>query len=55
MEKASLRQKKKNFNGLYSIDGEKFPLEPLQVEVMPKLLKTLLRDGRFVDTEFDSM
>ena len=49
------RQKKKTFNGLYSIDGEKFPLEPLQVEVMPKLLKTLLRDGRFVDTEFDSM
>ena len=31
------------------------PSEPLQVEVMPKLLKTLLRDGRFVDTEFDSM
>ena len=54
-EGKSPRRKKKSFNGLYSIDGEKFPLEPLQVEVMPKLLKTLLRDGRFVDTEFDSM
>ncbi|CCD26805.1 sphinganine kinase LCB5 NDAI_0I02370 [Naumovozyma dairenensis CBS 421] len=42
-------------NGLFAIDGEKFPLEPLQVEIMPKLCKTLLRNGSFVDTEFDSM
>ena len=42
-------------DGLYSIDGEKFPLEPLQVEVMPRLCKTLLRDGRYVDTQFDKM
>lgn len=42
-------------NGLYSIDGEKFPLEPLQVEIMPKLCKTLLRDGKYVDTQFDKM
>ncbi|CAI4046916.1 hypothetical protein N7582_003935 [Saccharomyces uvarum] len=42
-------------NGLFSIDGEKFPLEPLQVEVMPRLCKTLLRNGRYVDTDFDSM
>lgn len=41
--------------GLYSIDGESFPLEPLQVEVMPRLCKTLLRDGRYVDTQFDKM
>ncbi|QID86827.1 sphinganine kinase lcb5 [Saccharomyces pastorianus] len=42
-------------NGLFSVDGEKFPLEPLQVEVMPRLCKTLLRNGRYVDTDFDSM
>ncbi|SMN18904.1 similar to Saccharomyces cerevisiae YOR171C LCB4 Sphingoid long-chain base kinase [Maudiozyma saulgeensis] len=42
-------------NGLYSIDGEKFPLAPLQVEIMPKLCKTLLRDGKYVDTQFDKM
>lgn len=42
-------------NSLFSVDGEKFPLEPLQVEVMPRLCKTLLRNGSYVDTEFDSM
>lgn len=42
-------------NGLYSIDGEKFPLEPLQVEIIPKLCKTLLRNGKYVDTQFDKM
>lgn len=42
-------------NGLFSIDGEKYPLEPLQVEIIPKLCKFLLRDGRFVDTEFGDM
>lgn len=42
-------------SGLFSIDGEKYPLEPLQVEIIPKLCKTLLRNGSFVDTEFDSM
>lgn len=42
-------------NGLFSVDGEKFPLEPLQVEIMPRLCKTLLRNGRYVDTDFDSM
>ncbi|EJS42536.1 lcb5p [Saccharomyces arboricola H-6] len=42
-------------SGLFSIDGEKFPLEPLQVEIMPRLCKTLLRNGRYVDTDFDSM
>lgn len=44
-----------NPNGLYSIDGEEYPLVPLQVEVLPKLCKTLLRNGRYVDTEFDKM
>lgn len=42
-------------SGLFSIDGERFPLEPLQVEVIPKLCKFLLRQGKFVDTEFDIM
>mgnify|MGYP001340578715 FL=1 len=42
-------------NSLFSVDGEKFPLEPLQVEIMPHLCKTLLRNGCYVDTEFDSM
>ncbi|QLQ82179.1 hypothetical protein HG537_0G04340 [Torulaspora globosa] len=42
-------------NSLFSVDGEKFPLEPLQVEVMPRLCKTLLRNGSYVDTDFDSM
>ncbi|CAL9728449.1 sphingoid long chain base kinase 4 [Monosporozyma unispora] len=42
-------------NTVISVDGENFPLEPLQVEVIPGLLKTLLRNGSYVDTEFDSM
>lgn len=42
-------------NSLFSVDGEKFPLEPLQVEIMPRLCKTVLRNGSYVDTEFDSM
>ena len=42
-------------SSVFSVDGEKFPLEPLQVEVLPSLCKTLLRNGRFVETEFDSM
>lgn len=42
-------------SGLLSIDGEKFPLETIQVEVIPKLCKFLLRKGQFVDTEFDIM
>lgn len=42
-------------NGLIAVDGEKFPLEPIQVEIMPRLCKTLLRNGVFVDTDFDSM
>ena len=38
-----------------SVDGERFPVEPLLVEVMPRLVKTLLRDGNFIDTEFESI
>lgn len=42
-------------NTVISVDGEHFPLEPLQVEIIPGLLKTLLRNGSYVDTEFDAM
>ncbi|EDO15544.1 hypothetical protein Kpol_1042p1 [Vanderwaltozyma polyspora DSM 70294] len=42
-------------NTVFAVDGEKFPLEPLQVEVLPRLCKTLLRNGRFVETEFDTI
>lgn len=42
-------------SGLLSIDGEKFPLETIQVDIIPKLCKFLLRNGHFVDTEFDTM
>ena len=41
-------------NTVISVDGESFPPEPLQVEIIPGLLKTLLRNGSYVDTEFDS-
>lgn len=42
-------------NGLFSVDGENFPLETLQVEILPGLVKTLLVDGSYIDSEFDSM
>lgn len=35
-----------------SVDGESFPVEPLQVEVLPRVLLVLLRDRAFVDTRF---
>lgn len=41
--------------GLFSVDGEKFPLETMQVEVLPRLVKTLLVNGSYIDSEFDSM
>lgn len=33
-----------------SVDGEVFPFEPLQVEVLPRMLTVLLQDGAFVET-----
>lgn len=42
-------------SSLFSVDGEKFPLEPLQVEVLSKICKTLLKNGTYVDTEFETM
>ncbi|SMN22973.1 similar to Saccharomyces cerevisiae YOR171C LCB4 Sphingoid long-chain base kinase [Maudiozyma saulgeensis] len=41
--------------GLFSVDGEKFPLETLQVEILPRLVKTLLVNGSYIDSEFDTM
>lgn len=38
-----------------SVDGENFPYEPLQVEILPRLCKTLLKTGSYVETNFDSM
>lgn len=39
-------------DSIISVDGERFPVEPLQVEIMPKLCKTLLRNGCYVDSKF---
>lgn len=36
-------------NTVISVDGENFPLETLQVEVMPSLLKTALKDNNYAD------
>ncbi|CAB4255550.1 similar to Saccharomyces cerevisiae YOR171C LCB4 Sphingoid long-chain base kinase [Maudiozyma barnettii] len=41
--------------GLFSVDGEKFPLETMQVEILPRLVKTLLVNGSYIDSEFDTM
>lgn len=35
-----------------SVDGESFPLEPFQAEVLPGLLTVLLHEGEYVDTKF---
>ncbi|SCU91235.1 LAFA_0F02608g1_1 [Lachancea sp. 'fantastica'] len=40
---------------IISVDGEAFPYEPLQVEVLPGLCKTLSYNGSYVETDFDSM
>ncbi|SCU87395.1 LAME_0D09934g1_1 [Lachancea meyersii CBS 8951] len=40
---------------IISVDGEMFPFEPLQVEVLPGLCKTLSYNGSYVETDFDSM
>ncbi|CDO96306.1 unnamed protein product [Kluyveromyces dobzhanskii CBS 2104] len=42
-------------NSVISVDGESFPYETLQVEVLPKLVKTLLKNGSYVETDFESM
>lgn len=39
-------------NHYISVDGENFPFEPLQVELLPKVLTCLLQDGSYVDTCF---
>lgn len=35
-----------------SVDGESFPFEPLQVEVLPRVLTVLLQKGTFRETHF---
>lgn len=42
-------------NSVISVDGENFPYELLQVEILPKIVKTLLKNGNYVDTDFESM
>ncbi|SCU80823.1 LADA_0B09736g1_1 [Lachancea dasiensis] len=42
-------------NSVISVDGEKFPFEPLQVEVLPGLCKTLSYNGSYVETDFENM
>ena len=42
-------------NSVISVDGESFPYETLQVEILPKIVKTLLKNGNYVDTDFESM
>ena len=37
------------------VDGESFPVQPLQVEVLSKVLTVLLDDGFFVDTCFTQL
>lgn len=41
------------FNGgLFSVDGERYELAPLQVEVLPRAAKTLLKNGVYAATDF---
>lgn len=35
-----------------SVDGELFPIEPLQVDILPGVMISLLQDGSFVSTSF---
>ncbi|KAI5968635.1 LCB4 [Candida margitis] len=37
-------------NHYISVDGESFPVEALQVEVLPSIMTVLLYDGRFTET-----
>ncbi|KAG7932895.1 hypothetical protein KL934_003550 [Ogataea polymorpha] len=35
-----------------SVDGENFPVETIQVEVLPAVMKTVMNDGRYTDSGF---
>ncbi|GMM38849.1 sphinganine kinase [Saccharomycopsis crataegensis] len=37
-------------NNYISVDGESFPLEPIQAEVIPKVLNIISKDGNFMET-----
>lgn len=41
-----------NSDHYLSVDGEEFPFEPLQVEILPGILTGLLHNGSFIDTSF---
>ncbi|KAH3903287.1 uncharacterized protein SCDLUD_000912 [Saccharomycodes ludwigii] len=39
-----------------SVDGENFPYEPIQVEILPKVCKVMMmNNGNFIETDFDKM
>ncbi|AOA64101.1 Sphingoid long-chain base kinase [Komagataella phaffii CBS 7435] len=40
--------------GYISVDGESFPFETTQVEVLPTLLKTVMKEGTYAETGFPS-
>ncbi|SCU81696.1 LAMI_0B07294g1_1 [Lachancea mirantina] len=42
-------------HSVISVDGESFPLEPIQVELLPRMCKTLSFNGSYVETEFENM
>lgn len=46
---------KRTRNHYVSIDGENFPIEPFQVEVLPGIMTGLLQNGMFVDTCFTDL
>lgn len=46
------RLKPKLTHGYLSVDGESYPFEQIQVEILPGAAKTLLRNGSYVETNF---
>lgn len=46
------RLKPKSSHGYLSVDGESYPFEQLQVEILPGAAKTLLKNGSYVETNF---
>ncbi|CCH45080.1 Sphingoid long chain base kinase [Wickerhamomyces ciferrii] len=42
----------KQQHGYLSVDGESYPFETIQVEILPGAAKTLLRNGTYVETNF---
>ncbi|CCH61372.1 hypothetical protein TBLA_0E03180 [Henningerozyma blattae CBS 6284] len=40
---------------LFSVDGEMFELEPMLIEVLPRVCNILLKNGTFADSGFDNI